>query len=96
MFGIRGGVSEIAKWDHASDKVTFYKTPSFKPQPYGMVHDKNDNIWFALLARCKVVKFDPETEQFIEYSPPDQTGLAPFGVCRSIMTGCFGMGWPVW
>jgi len=65
-----GGVSEIAKWDHLTDKVTFYKTPSFEPQPYGMVTDKAGMVWFAMLAQCKVVRFDPESEQFTEYSPP--------------------------
>jgi virginiamycin B lyase len=65
-----GGVSEIAKWDHSTDKVTFYKTPSFEPQPYGMVTDKHGKIWFAMLAQCKVVRFDPAAEQFTEYSTP--------------------------
>ena len=65
-----GGVSEIGQWDHTTDKVNFYKTPSFEPQPYGMVTDKSGQVWFAMLANCKVVKFDPVARQFTEFSAP--------------------------
>ena len=65
-----GGVSEIAKLDIETRKVSWFKTPSFEPQPYGMVTDKNDNLWFAELAQCKVVRFDPVQERFTEFSPP--------------------------
>ena len=59
----------IAKWDRTTGEVSLYKTPTDNSFAYGMVMDKNDKVWLADWWRCKVTKFDPVENQWIEYAP---------------------------
>ena len=46
-----------------------YEVPTYSSWPYGVVTDKDDNFWMAEYRGCKLMKFNPVTEQFSEYSP---------------------------
>ena len=65
----------LSKWDRETKKVTTFPIPpsitgGHGSLPYGVVADKNDNIWIALARRGKILKFDTKTNQFTEYVSP--------------------------
>jgi len=65
----------LSKWDRETRKVTTFPIPpaitdGHGSLPYGVIADKNDNIWIALARRGKILKFDPKTSQFAEYVAP--------------------------
>jgi virginiamycin B lyase len=64
--------NRIGKWSRQTGKITLWTPPTPDSWPYGIVVDKRDQVWFAESAKCKVAKFDPLTEMFIEYMPPTQ------------------------
>src|SRR5262249_49767997 len=46
--------NRLGKWDRKTGKVTLFEPPTPNSFPYGIVPDKNDNIWIAEFHGCKV------------------------------------------
>src|ERR1019366_2900139 len=49
---ILGGA--IGKWDRETKKMTTYPIPTPNSFPYGIVTDKNDNVWIAEFHGSKI------------------------------------------
>ncbi|MBI4888754.1 MAG: carboxypeptidase regulatory-like domain-containing protein [Acidobacteria bacterium] len=64
---IMGGA--ITKLDRATMKTKVYPMTDRGAVPYGVVSDKNDNIWIALWNSGKLAKFDTINEQWTEFAP---------------------------
>ena len=64
---IMGGA--ISKWERATGKVTVYPISDRGAVPYGVIADRNDNIWIALWNSGKLAKFDTINEQWTEFAP---------------------------
>ena len=59
---IMGGA--LSKWERATNKVTVYRVPTPHSIPYGIVADRNDNIWMAQWSGGKLAKFDTSNNQW--------------------------------
>ena len=64
---IMGGA--ITKLDHVTKKVKVYPISDRGAVPYGVIADRNDNIWMALWNSGKLAKFDTINEQWTEFAP---------------------------
>ena len=64
---IMGGA--LTKWERATGKVTVYPITDRGAVPYGVIADRNDNIWTALWNSGKLAKFDTVNEQWTEFAP---------------------------
>jgi streptogramin lyase len=64
---IMGGA--ITKYERATGKVKVYPISERGAVPYGVIADRNDNIWIALWNSGKLAKFDTINEQWTEYAP---------------------------
>ncbi len=64
---IMGGV--LTKLERATQKVKVYPISDRGAVPYGVIADRNDNIWIALWNSGKIAKFDTVNEQWTEYAP---------------------------
>jgi len=64
---ILGGA--ITKLDRATMKVKVYPISDRGAVPYGVIADRNDNIWTALWNSGKLAKFDTANEQWTEFVP---------------------------
>lgn len=64
---IMGGA--ITKWERTTGKVSVFPLSERGAVPYGVVADRNDNIWIALWSSGKLAKFDTINEQWTEYTP---------------------------
>lgn len=51
--------------------VTEYEIPTTCTQPLAITADPQGSVWFAQTNTGKIAKFDPNTEQFIEYENPE-------------------------
>ena len=59
----------LTKLDRATGKVKTYPISDRGAVPYGVVADRNDNIWIALWNSGKLAKFDTVNEQWTEFAP---------------------------
>ena len=64
---IMGGA--ITKYERATGKVKVYPISERGAVPYGVIADRNDNIWIALWNSGKIAKFDTINEQWTEFAP---------------------------
>ena len=64
---IMGGA--ITKYERATRKVKVYPISERGAVPYGVIADRNDNIWIALWNSGKLAKFDTINEQWTEFAP---------------------------
>lgn len=64
---IMGGA--ITKYERATGKVKVYPISERGAVPYGVIADRNDNIWMALWNSGKLAKFDSTNEQWTEFAP---------------------------
>jgi streptogramin lyase len=64
---IMGGA--ITKLDRATMKTKVYPMTDRGAVPYGVISDRNDNIWIALWNSGKLAKFDTINEQWTEFAP---------------------------
>ena len=64
---IMGGA--ISKYERATGKVKVYPISERGAVPYGVIADRNDNIWMALWNSGKLAKFDSVNEQWTEFAP---------------------------
>ena len=69
--------------------------PSANGIPYGVVPDKNDNIWVADWGGGKILKFDTHQNNWTEYQPltyPNQTRRLNFDYEGNLWWGIWGAG----
>ena len=59
----------LSKYERATGKVTVYPISERGAVPYGVIADRNDNIWMALWNSGKLAKFDTINEQWTEFAP---------------------------
>jgi virginiamycin B lyase len=55
-----------------------YQPPTRFASPYGVVTEKNGNIWYADYTGNNITRFDPKTEQFTEYPIPTRSAMPRF------------------
>jgi streptogramin lyase len=84
-FGETGGVAKI---DARTGRVTEYLSPSKNPGPYGLVVDRDDNVWYTEQRANNVVKVDGKTGKFTIYPVP-----SPNANLRRIVTDSKGKIW---
>ena len=59
-----------ARIDIRTRQVKEYPMPHRFSQPYSVSVDKNHMVWFNMLDRDAIGRFDPKTEQFTEFQMP--------------------------
>ena len=64
----------LAKYERETGKVTVFPMPSTNAIPYGIVSDRNDNLFIADWGSGKIVKFDTRTSAWTEFTPPTYPG----------------------
>lgn len=95
--GTGGGVDEpkdgIARWDRESGKMSLYLHPTDGSRPYGMLVDKNDNIWTALSQGCGVARFEPTTAKWTTFLSPtgNNCQIRRLGVDSNATTVWYGI-----
>ena len=60
----------ITRFERATKKVTVLPMPSTNAIPYGVVADRNDNIYAADWGSGKIVKLDTRANTWTEFTPP--------------------------
>ena len=72
--GSGGGVDEprdgIARWERESGEMSVFFHPTPGSRPYGILVDKNDNIWTALSQGCGVARFDTTSQTWTTFLSP--------------------------
>jgi len=85
----------ITKFEPATKKTTVFPMASANAIPYGIVSDKNDNIWIADWGGGKIHKFDTHQNTWVEYTPltyPNQTRRLNFDYEGNLWWGIWGAG----
>jgi streptogramin lyase len=85
----------LTKFEMASKKTTVFPMPSANGIPYGVVADKNDNIWVADWGGGKILKFDTRQSNWTEYQPltyPNQTRRLNFDYQGTLWWGIWAAG----
>jgi streptogramin lyase len=85
----------ITKFEPATKKTTVFPMPSANGIPYGVVPDRNDNIWVADWGGGKILKFDTHQNNWTEYQPltyPNQTRRLNFDYEGNLWWGIWGAG----
>ncbi len=74
-----GGVgSALGELDPATGKIKLYKTPSTDGDPYTLIFDAEDNIWFTEKQAGKLGKLDRSSGKITEYAIGDDPYGASF------------------
>jgi streptogramin lyase/cytochrome c5 len=90
---IMGGA--LSKFDAQSRKPTVFPLPSTNAIVYGVVSDRNDNMWMALWDSGKIAKFDTRQETWTEITPktyPNQTRRVNVDYQNNIWWGIWAAG----
>jgi streptogramin lyase len=66
--------SFIGKFDTKTQEWTLFKVPTPWGNPYEVIPDSKDNIWFTEIATDKIGKLDPRTGKITEYDVPTKGG----------------------
>jgi virginiamycin B lyase len=72
MGWIMGGA--LSKYERDTRKISVFPMPSTNAIPYGVVADRNDNLWIADWGSGKIVRFDTRTNAWTEFTPPTYPG----------------------
>ena len=64
----------LSKYDRETKKVTVFPVPTINAIVYGVVADRNDNIWMALWDSGNIAKFDTHTNAWTIFPPPTYPG----------------------
>src|SRR3989441_8788094 len=64
----------LSKYERETGKMTVFPMPSTNAIPYGIVADRNDNLWIADWGSGKILRFDTHTNTWIEFTPPTYPG----------------------
>lgn len=67
VFFAGAGNSAIGELDPATGKVKVYKTPSMDGDPYTLIFDAEDNVWFTEKKAGKLGKFERPGGKITEY-----------------------------
>ena len=70
---ILGGA--LGQWNRETKKFTTYPLPTPNSFPYGIVTDKNDNIWTAEFHGSKLARLEPKTGKITEFDAPIMPSL---------------------
>ena len=63
--------NRLAKIDIKTHKITYYPYPhAGYPGVYDTVVDKNGMVWINLMNADRIARFDPETEEWVDYQLP--------------------------
>ncbi len=57
----------LAKWDRASNTVSWWDVPILRARPYGITVDHDDNVWFAGYHNSSIGRFDRKAGTFTNY-----------------------------
>jgi len=90
---IMGGA--ITKFEPATKKTTVIPLPSTNAIPYGIVPDKNDDMWLVDWSTGKILKFDTQQNTFTEHQPlsyPNHTRRLNFDYEGNLWWGIFAAG----
>ena len=63
------GIGQLGRLDARTRKVTLYDVKK-NANWYGIVVDQQDQVWAAGLSRHSLAKYDPATDRWTLYSPP--------------------------
>ena len=69
---IMGGA--ISKWDRATGEVSVFRIPTPHAIPYGVIADRNDNIWIALWSAARSSSSTRRTTRGPSSRPPPTRG----------------------
>ena len=72
MGWIMGGA--LSKYEKDTRKISVFPMPSTNAIPYGIVADRNDNLWIADWGSGKIIRFDTRTNAWTEFTPPTYPG----------------------
>jgi streptogramin lyase len=72
MGWIMGGA--LSKYERDTKKISVFPMPSTNAIPYGVVADRNDNLWIADWGSGKIVRFNTPTNAWTEFTPPTYPG----------------------
>ena len=72
---IMGGA--LSKWERATNKVSVFRLPTPHSIVYGVVADRNDNIWIAQWSGGKIAKFDTQQQPVDGIHAADLAGPRP-------------------
>jgi virginiamycin B lyase len=56
--------NKLGHWERATDTVTYYESPMPDADPYGLIIDHHDKVWYSEYFTGAVTRFDPETSTF--------------------------------
>jgi streptogramin lyase len=60
--------NKIGHWERATDTVTYYESPIANGDPYGLIIDHHDKVWYCEYFTGAVTRFDPETSTFKRFT----------------------------
>ncbi len=69
---IMGGA--LSKYDRQTKKVSVFPVPQANAIVYGVIADRNDNIWMALWDSGNIAKFDTHNNGWTIFAPPTYPG----------------------
>jgi streptogramin lyase len=90
---IMGGA--LSKFDAQTRQPTVFPLPSTNAIVYGVVSDRNDNMWMALWDSGKIAKFDTHQNTWTEITPmtyPNQTRRVNVDYQNNIWWGIWAAG----
>src|SRR5262249_15956975 len=64
----------LSKYEKDTGRISVFTMPSTNAIPYGIVADRNDNLWIADWGSGKIVRFDTHTNAWTEFTPPTYPG----------------------
>src|SRR5437867_12161282 len=60
----------ISRYDRETKKVSVFPVPQANAIVYGVIADRNDNIWMALWDSGNIAKFDTHNNGWTIFAPP--------------------------
>lgn len=58
---------DLEEWDRQANAMTRWNVPVLRSEPYGVIVDNDDKVWFAETFTDGVTRFDPDTEVFTHF-----------------------------
>lgn len=70
---------KLGKYDQKTGEMKLYQPPTEHASPYGLLVSRyTGHVWFADPIGSHLTRFDPATEEFVEYPIPTLDGYARF------------------
>jgi len=70
MYWTSGRTHQISMVDTSSRETKIYDLLTPKSNPYGIVVDQKDQVWWTQMIADKIGKLDPKTQEITEYPVP--------------------------